>query len=117
MNLVTVKEKSDLGITFDNGYVLSSDHDQECCEQHYLDFSDITLSDFENCIFDLDTDFFENIEDYGIALIPTNNYKIRIPGYGYNNGYYSSELILSLYDSNLKLIKSWDISECQVFPD
>lgn len=117
MNLVTVKEINSEAIIFSNGYQLISEHDQDCCENHYLDFSDLVLDDFKHCLFDLDSEFFEKIEDYGIAIIPINNHKIRIPEYGYNNGYYSSELILTIIDENFKKVKSWDISDCQIITD
>ena len=97
-------------ILFDNGLTLSSYHDQDCCEHHYLDFSNLKLEDFENLEFDLSEDkFFERVEDYGIRLIPINGHPISIPGYGSNNGYYSSNLSLVLSDGRV-----FDVSECQV---
>lgn len=111
MNKVT-KVTSDF-IEFDNEVRLFSDHSQDCCENHYLDFSDITLADFEGLEFDLaGEDFFERIEDYGIALKPMSGFPVRIPGYGYNNGYYSSNLSLILKGTNFE--KRFDITECQV---
>jgi hypothetical protein len=97
-------------IGFDNGLVLSSDHQQDCCENHYLDFSNLELEDFEGLEFDLSSEsFFERVEDYGIRLIPIDGHPVSVPGYGSNNGYYSSELSLTLSDG-----RSFDISECQV---
>lgn len=96
-------------ITFDNGIVLSSDHEQDCCESHYLCMNDITLEDFEGLEFDLDSDtFFKRIEDYGIELVPIKGHGVKIPGYGWNNGYYSHELKLTLSNG-----KTFDITECQ----
>lgn len=78
---------------------------------------DLTLSDFEGLEFDLTTDdFFERIEGFGIALKPTNGHPVRIPGYGSNNGYYSSKLDLILTDGKT-FTKTYDISECQVISD
>lgn len=94
-----------------NIYVLTSNHDEDYCETHYLSFEDLTLADFENLLFDLDGDFFNRIEDYGIELIPLNGNSVRIPGYGYNNGYYSSNLSIILFGENYK--KVFDITECQ----
>lgn len=111
-NLKVVKIDSD-SLEFDNGVTLYSDHDQECCESHYLSLSDLTLDDFENLEFDLTNDnFFERIEDYGIALKPINGFPIKIPGYGANNGYYSSNLDL-IITNNKDFTKTYDISECQ----
>ena len=102
-------------ITFDNGVKLYSNHDQDCCENHYLSMSDLTIADFEGLEFNLSNDdFFERIEDYGISLKPLNGYPIRIPGYGSNNGYYSSNLDLIITDTDgIKTLKEYNISECQ----
>jgi hypothetical protein len=101
-------------IYFDNGIKLSYNHESDCCEDHWLDFTHIELSDFDDLIFDLSSDdFFERIPDYGIALKPLNGHPVRIPGYGSNNGYYSSNLSLILSDSDGNVIKTFDISECQ----
>jgi hypothetical protein len=110
MNKVT-KVTSDY-IEFDDEVQLFSDHDSQCCERHYLDFSNITLADFEGLEFDLSRDdFFERIEYFGIALKPVDGFPVRIPGYGSNNGYYSSNLDLILKGTNFE--KRFDITECQ----
>ena len=115
-NLKVVKIDSD-SLEFDNGVKLYSNHDADCCESHYLSLSDLTLDDFEGLEFDLTNDnFFEKIEDYGIALKPINGFPVRIPGYGSNNGYYSSNLVLIVTD-NKGFKKTFDISECQVVSD
>ena len=115
-NLKVVKIDSD-SIEFDNGVQLYSNHDQDCCEHHYLSLEDLSLDDFAGLEFDLtNDDFFERIEDYGIALKPINGFPIRIPGYGSNNGYYSSNLDLIITD-NKGFEKTFDISECQVVSD
>ena len=101
------------GLTFNNGVTLYSDHSQDCCEHHYLGMSDLTLADFEGLEFDISTDnFFERIEDYGIALKPTNGHPVRIPGYGFNNGYYSADLTLVLKGEGF--CRTYDITDCQV---
>lgn len=111
-NLKVVKIDSDT-IEFDNGVMLYSEHQQDCCENHYLSMSDLTLSDFEGLEFDLsDDNFFERIEDYGIALKPIRGFSVKIPGYASNNGYYSSNLSLVLSTNN-GFKKTFDISECQ----
>lgn len=100
-------------IYFDNGLTLSSYHSIECCEYHYLSFGDLTIDDFESLEFDLTNDnFFNRIKDYGIELIPINGHSVKIPGYGYNNGWYSSKLELILTD-NIDFEKIYDISDCQ----
>lgn len=101
-------------IYFDDGSVLTSDHEQSCCENHYLSFEDLTMKDFEGLDFNLSGGegyLFNKIEDYGIELIPVIGHSIKIPGYGYNNGYYSDNLTLVIGNS------SYDITECQVVND
>lgn len=101
------------GLEFNTGQQLSSEHQQDCCESHYLCFDNLSLKDFEGLEFALDSDtFLEKIDGYGIKLKPVKGYPISIPGYGYNNGYYSTELILVISGGN-KLEKRIDISECQ----
>jgi hypothetical protein len=100
-------------ILFDNGVILTSDHYQDCCENHYLSMSDLTLKDFEGLEFDLSNDnFFNRIDGYGIELIPIKGHSVKIPGYGENNGYYSSNLKLVL-SGNKDYNKEFDITECQ----
>ncbi len=102
-------------IKFDNGIKLYSNHDQDCCEHHELTLTDITLSDFEGLEFDLENDnFFKRIPQYGIELIPIQGFPVRIPGHGYNNGYYGNNIDLVLDYEDGKLFKKYDITECQV---
>jgi len=111
-----IKVENDV-IVFDNGCKLYSDHEQDCCESHYLDMEHLRLADFEGLEFDLDNDnFFKRIDDYGIELVPVKGWPVKIPGYGDNNGYYSTELTLVL-TNNKGLHKTYDISECQEIND
>jgi hypothetical protein len=116
MEYLKVISLNDDTIHFDNGAMLYSEHVQDCCENHYLSFSDLTSDDFEDVRFDLSNDmFFKRIDGYGIELIPILGHPIRIPGYADNNGYYSSNLSLVLCDRKFKVIKEWDISDCQSY--
>jgi hypothetical protein len=115
-NLKVVKVDSD-SIEFDNGVQLYSNHDSDCCEHHYLSFGDLTIADFEGLEFDLTgEDFFKRIDGYGIELIPIKGHSVKVPGYGSNNGYYSSNLDLILTDKK-EFNKQFDISECQVITE
>lgn len=116
MKVVKVTNDS---LVFDNGYILESEHESDCCEYHWLSFTDLTLEDFEDMEFDLSNDeFFEKIDGYGIKLIPTSHHhSVRVPGYGSNNGYYSTNLTLTVSDSNFKKLAEYDITECQVIDD
>jgi len=99
-------------IEFEKGIKLSSNHNQDCCESHYLCFEHLTIEDFDGLEFNLEEDnFFNRLEWYGIELIPVKGHSVRIPGYGSNNGYYSTDLSLVL--SGLGNTRLFDISECQ----
>ncbi len=112
-----VKQVTTYEIIFEDGSRLHSDHCQDCCERHWLAFEHIKLEDFDGLEFDLTGDsFFKRIPDYGIELVPIHGYSVRIPGYGSNNGYYSSELTLVLVDSKGER-KFFDISDCQVISE
>jgi hypothetical protein len=115
-NLKVVRLDSDT-VEFENGIKLYSNHDQECCESHFLDFSDLTMNVFNGLEFDLsNSKFFKRIEGYGIELIPINGRSVKVPGYGTNNGFYSSQLDLIL--TNEKDFKEeYNISECQEWKD
>jgi hypothetical protein len=102
---------SQTSISFDDGTILSSDHKNDCCEDHYLYFNDLNLDDFDDLEFDLSSDsFFERVPDYGIKLLPLNGHPISIPGYADNNGYYSDNLALVLSGT---IENRFDITECQ----
>lgn len=104
------------GLVFEDGTSLYSEHDSDCCEHHYLSFADFSLSDFKGLEFDLSSDiFFEKVQDFGIRLHPVNGHAISVPGYGYNNGYYSANLTLVLEKDNATT--KYDITECQVITD
>lgn len=116
MNKVTVSRVDSEGVTFSNGQALSSEHEQDCCENHYLDFENVSLQDFDGMEFDLEGDFFERVDGYGIRLKPLNGHPVAVPGYGYNNGYYSHELTLVLSGGGLPK-REFNISECQEVSD
>lgn len=103
-------------LQFDDRSQLYSDHVSDCCERHWLAFNDLSISDFEGLDFDLSgPDFFEKIEGFGIRLVPTNGHPVSVPGYGSNNGYYSSNLTLVLKKEGFRA--EFDISECQEIED
>ena len=112
--IVSVLKINKESIVFDNGYVLESYHEQCCCEEHYLDFSDLTIKDFQGLEFNISKDnFFNRIKDYGIELVPLKGYSIKVPGYASNNGYYSTDLELIIISDTGIVYKAFDIEECQ----
>jgi hypothetical protein len=104
----------DEAILFSDGYILGSHHDTDCCESHFLEFTNINLDEFKGLKFDLSNEnFFKRIPDYGIELIPINGHSIKIPGYGNNNGWYSSNIDLIVIKDK-KIINMYDVSDCQI---
>jgi hypothetical protein len=115
--VVEIKNEDDGIIVFSNGYTLTTHHESDCCEHHYWSLTDLSLSDFDGLEFDLDgDDFFGRIKGYGICLVPTDGFPVRIPAYGSNNGYYSDNLSLVISKDD-KIIKEYDITECQESSD
>jgi hypothetical protein len=111
MNKVIKIENDEL--LFSDGSRLYSEHKQDCCETHYLDFTHLTLKDFEGLEFNLDGDeFFRRIAGYGIELMPIHGWSVKIPGYGSNNGYYSDNLDLVLARPRQEPI-IFGITDCQ----
>lgn len=95
-----------------------SNHDTECCEIHYLDFSEIEDMLEDNMLFCIDTEdpssFFCKVEGFGIRMLPVNGHPVSVPGYGRNNGYYSSDMELVVEDMRFhKEVLNIDVSECQ----
>lgn len=107
-----VKQVTSYEIIFDNGWRLFSHHPQQCCEDHYLDISSLSLDDFDGLEFDLSGEsFFEKVPDYGIRLMPINGHPVSIAGYYENNGYYSDDLTLVLDCGDSE--RAFDITDCQ----
>lgn len=78
-NLKVIKVDAE-SIEFDNGVKLSSNHEIDCCESHYLSFNHLTIVDFENLEFDLtDESFYKRVDGYGIELIPLKGHPVRVP--------------------------------------
>ena len=118
MSIVKVSGVYDEYLEFNDGTKMYSEHYQDCCENHYLDFEHLSIGDFEGMEFDLSNDnFFERVPDYGIKLIPVSGgWPVGIPGYAQNNGYYSSNLTLVIEKSD-GTRKTYDIQECQQWSD
>jgi len=118
MEVVKVVKVTNDVIEFDDGSILESYHESDCCEHHWLGLSDINIDDFKGLAFNINSDsFFSRIEGYGISLNPINGFPIRIPGYGCNNGYYSSQLELVIRNPKEKSSKKYDITDCQTISD
>ena len=99
-------------LLFSDGWSISSHHEAECCEHHWMETGNLDPEDFEGLEFDMDSDkLIELVEDYGIRLHPITGHPIPIPCYGSNNGYYS--FLLSIVVTNGDIFKTIDATACQ----
>lgn len=123
-----ITEIGDESLTFDNGCVLMSVHEQDCCEWHWLDFSVMktynvsTVTGKTIDIYQQEFDFtngvpFDRVEDLGILLYDSEGNKYLIPGHGSNNGYYSTDIELVYVNEDGYRIFEYDVSECQKIDD
>lgn len=90
---------NDDGIVFSDGSSITHNHDQDCCETNYPDYSvlDVFYNDEE-----FDDYFITPVDEAGFNLVLTSkgffdldltvSKRIFIPCYSYQNGYYSTNL-------------------------
>lgn len=83
---------TDEKISFDNGCFLTYDHNQDCCEHNYADFSQLQDTGIEDEEFEFNEKMFEFEDGEGFRLVANSGNKYFIPCYSYQNGYYSSDL-------------------------
>lgn len=86
-----IKQVTDEAIIFDNGNSITFDHEQDCCEYNYADFSILN----ENVV-NYNYDFKENlkfraVEGMGFKFGSDGRW-IFIPCYSEQNGYYTEEI-------------------------
>lgn len=121
MKILAIEDEK---LRFDDGSVLMSTHDQDCCEWHWLDFSVMSLYNFGVAtgkpidIYQQEFDFsngvtFKKVEDIGIILLDAEENKYLICGHGNNNGYYGTNLDLVYINPSGQEVYSYDITECQ----
>ena len=119
-----IKEIREEMVIFDDGSRLFSDHLQDCCEWHYLDFN--MLKDYNISpktgkpidIYQQEFDFlngvpFKRVKGMGIILYDKDENGYLINGYGYNNGYYGGNIDLVYEDKNKKVLYKYNVTECQ----
>lgn len=86
-----IQRVTDEAIIFDNGNTITFDHEQDCCEYNYADFSILN----ENVV-NYNYDFKENlkfraVEGMGFKFGSDGRW-IFIPCYSEQNGYYTEEI-------------------------
>ena len=85
-----IQEITEDYILFDNGNVITYDHDQDCCETNWADFMSIH-DDFNKKIDFKEELEFEFVDGFGFRF-GSNDYWIAVPCYSDQNGYYTSEI-------------------------
>lgn len=106
---------SDERILFDNGDYIFYDHDQDCCENNYADFTVISHNDV-NVGYDFKPDemVFKKIEGAGFCF-GNEGHMIFVPCYSEQNGWYSDEIEIYYYDDSKNEIKMViDNLECEM---
>jgi len=111
---ITRLDSDNNAIEFEDGYKLFSFHETDCCERHWMDVGILTMEDVEGLVFKLDGDLVRPIKYYGLELIPTNGYPVKIPCYSENNGYYSNDLTVILKDPRGNTLYEWNLTDYQV---
>ena len=111
---MTVKEIKEEGIEFDNGFLLTHDHWQDCCEYVYADWKNMQVltNVFENS-FDISSlefdetkklkEYIEVKESIGFTIESNNGIKLLVRCYDVQNGFYSNNLTLQLKDASSTL--------------
>lgn len=77
-------------IKFDNGSLITYEHERDCCEWNYADFEQIEKEALQT-VFDEDI-IFEIVEGSGFRFGSKGTHMFFIPCYSDQNGYYSSDI-------------------------
>lgn len=90
-------------VEFDNGLVLLSDHDQDCCESNYLDFEQLYVGrEFDDMTAGEFVDAITMKED-GFSLKDSQKTPAWVQARSIQNGFYSSGVKLVVSDGNKTL--------------
>lgn len=116
----SIDMKGGLTLKLESGdtLALSDDHDQDCCENVYADFSSVA-SDY-HCLLGQKLSKFKikKVENMGFLLcflFGEYEKKIFVACYNEQNGYYSSDLDLIVTYQDKKTVL--DISDCSEYTD
>ena len=104
---MNIKSHNDQRINFSNGDYIIYDHEQDCCERNYADFS-ILDTFYHGEEFDYvtisaaDEGFLLNLHGVEPFASFGEPMKIFIPCYSVQNGYYTTHLVVSLCHENME---------------
>jgi hypothetical protein len=98
---MNIKRVTDEAIIFDNNSKITFDHEQDCCEWNYADFSVLTPN-----TINYDYDFDENkiefryVDELGFVFGEEHHW-IFIPCYSEQNGYYTTYIQIFFNDKQV----------------
>ena len=102
-------------ITFDNGAMLTFEHDQDCCERVYADFEYLQIiPEIKDVEFsppaETLTELIRVVDDLGFLLMGEkcryadgSRRKYLVPCYNEQNGYYSDNLTLIYRNGDIEM--------------
>lgn len=110
-----IKEITNEKITFDNGNYIAYDHNQDCCEWNYADFSYL-VEEAGIMNYDFPEELMFEVVDGSGFRFGSAYRKFFIPCYSNQNGYYSSDIDIyyntengdNLYTANFECLMSDD---------
>jgi len=97
-----IKEVTKDDIVFDNGNVITHDHEQDCCEHNYADFEELQ-EDAKDYEFDEDL-IFEKVTG-GFRFGSKNTPMFFIPCYSDQNGFYGFDV--DIYYNDKKVLTTY----------
>lgn len=109
-----------LELLFRNGdkIVFADCHSQDCCERVYADWSNINIEKLIDNMKNYSSIVIKGVEDMGILLVFNLGFIVPIkefvPCYNIQNGYYSTDLNLTIYKNDNE-IATIDISKFESF--
>ena len=93
--MAKIIELRDNWLKFDDGTIIECDHDQDCCEYNYADFSQ--LDDIaRNYDYKTAKLTFETVDGSGFRFGDHPYRMFFVPCYSEQNGYYTDELDIYL---------------------
>lgn len=101
-------------IRFDDGSILSSVHERDCCEEVYADFRNmqVMMPMDKNFVWARELDFYEDILNsivkvpgVGFYIVTKQGICILVSCYNDNNGYYSNDLALKHRGATLDIVE------------
>lgn len=100
-------DDNDINIEFEKeSMVISYDHDQDCCENVYADFSSVKYHIEKLIDKNVKEIVFKGIEEIGFLICFyfdwEDSEKIFVPCYNSQNGYYSDKLALIVKRGEIK---------------